>query len=196
VMIAGFSLIPNIASYLHLNLGFPQEHLKYAYGIGGFASLAATQLGGRLVDRFGSFRVGTVGAFAVIAVVFVQFYLPWTSAPSWVIYAMFLCFMLANGLRNVSVTTLTSKVPEPEVRARFQSLQSTVQHAGSALAAWFSAQLLTTQPATWADPTREPRMLVGMDHVALVTMVLSAIIPVMLFIVERRVIAKQAPASL
>ncbi len=190
VMVAGFSLIPNIASFLHLNLGFPTEHLKFAYGFGGLASLVATQLGGRLVDRFGSFRVGTVGASLVIAVVLVTFYLPHTFAPSWAVYVMFTCFMMSNGLRNVSVNTLTSKVPPPEVRARFQSMQSAVQHAGSALAAFLSAKLLTDGPATWADPTRDPRMLVGMPTVALITMGLSAVIPLMLFVVERRVTSR------
>jgi predicted MFS family arabinose efflux permease len=190
VMVAGFSLIPNIASFLQLNLGFPTEHLKFAYGFGGVASLVSTQMGGRLVDRFGSFRVGTLGASLVIVVVFVTFYLPHDFAPSWAVYVMFTCFMVSNGLRNVSVTTLTSKVPPPEVRARFQSMQSAVQHAGSAVAAFMSAKLLTTGPARWPDPARDPRMLVGMPTVALVTMGLSAIIPVMLFVVERRVTAR------
>ena len=35
-------------------------------------SLLATQLGGRLVDRFGSFRVGTVGTALVVSTVFVH----------------------------------------------------------------------------------------------------------------------------
>jgi predicted MFS family arabinose efflux permease len=187
VMVAGFSLIPNIASFLNLNLGVPTASLKYAYGFGGIASLLATQAGGRLVDRFGSFRVGTVGASAVIGVVYLTFYLPHELAPPWAVYVMFTGFMVSNGLRNVSVNTLTSKVPPPEVRARFQSMQSAVQHAGSAMAAFMSAKLLTTGPASWADPTRDPRMLVGMPTVALVTMGLSAVIPLMLFVVERRV---------
>ena len=74
--------------------------------------------------------------------------------------------MLANGIRNVSYNTLTSKVPGPEVRARFQSLQSSVQHAASALAAWGSTRMMTTVPRAWDDATREPRMMVGMDRVA------------------------------
>jgi predicted MFS family arabinose efflux permease len=193
VMMAGFLLIPNIAAYLSLNFGFPQANLKWAYGCGGIASLFATQLGGRLVDRFGSFRVGTVGTFAAIAVVFVTYYLPWTEAPNWAVYASFICFMLSLGFRNVAYNTLASKVPAPDVRARFQSLQSSVQHLGSALAAYGSAQLLSTRPHPWADPTRVPRELVGMDRVALLSIALSLTIPVLLFNVERRV-RRQAAA--
>lgn len=190
VMMAGFVVIPNIAPYLRLNLGMPQAALKYAYGFGGVASFFATQLGGRLVDRFGSFRVGTVGAGLVIATVFTVFYLPWTWAPTWAIYLLFVAFMTANGLRNVSYNTLASKVPSPEVRARFQSLQSSVQHGGSATAAWVSAQLLSTAPHAFDDAGREPRILVGMNHVAGLSMTLSLVIPVMLYVVERHVKAR------
>jgi predicted MFS family arabinose efflux permease len=193
VMMAGFVIIPTIAPYLRVNLGLPQSSLKWAYGFGGVASFFSTQLGGRLVDRFGSFRVGTAGALLVIGVVFTMFYLPWTSAPAWVVYLCFIAFMMANGLRNVSYNTLTSKVPAADVRARFQSLQSSVQHFSSALAAWGSAQLLTTVAHAWPDdPTREPRLLVGMNHVALVSMGLSLAIPGLLFAVERRVKARGA----
>lgn len=189
VMMAGFVIIPNIAAYLQLNLGFPRESIKFAYGFGGIASLVATQIGGRLVDRFGSFRVGTVGAALVIVVVYSFFYLPWDAAPAWVVFLAFVAFMLANGLRNVSYNTLTSKVPEPEVRARFQSLQSSVQHGASAMAAVLSAQLLVKAPRAvlTPEPGRDPFMLAGMNKVALVSMSMSLIIPLMLFSVERRV---------
>lgn len=192
VMMAGFVVIPNIASYMLLNLGFLSSNLKWAYGIGGIASLFATQIGGRLVDRFGSFKVGTVGAFASMGVVFTTFYLPWTFAPAWAVYVSFVGFMLANGVRNVSYNTLTSKVPEPDVRARFQSLQSSVQHLGSAIAAYVSAQLLTTEAHVWADAGRPQRMLVGMNHVSAISMLLSLAIPFMLYRVERQVKARAA----
>lgn len=192
VMMAGFVIIPNIAPYLTLNLGFPAAHLKWAYGFGGVASFFATQAGGRLVDRFGSFRVGSAGASLVIVVLFVLFYLPWEQAPSWTVVAGFVAFMLAMGVRNVAYNTLTSKVPATEVRARFQSLQSSVQHAASAFAAWGSTQLMSTVPHVWRDASREPRLLVGMSRVALASMCLTLLIPLLLSMVERRVVARQA----
>jgi predicted MFS family arabinose efflux permease len=190
VMFAGFVVIPNIAAYLQLNLGVPREHLKYAYLFGGLASLVTTQAGGRLVDRFGSARVGAVGASLVIVVVYAFFYLPWSGAPSWVVFLAFVGVLVANGLRNVSYTTLASRVPEPEVRARFQSLQSAVQHGSSAVAAVVSAQLLSKVDRP-AQPGREPFILAGMDRVALVSMSLSLVIPLMMRVVERRLSARQ-----
>jgi hypothetical protein len=112
-----------------------------------------------------------------------------------VVVAGFVVFMLALGMRNVAYNTLTSKVPAPETRARFQSLQSSVQHAASALAAWSSTQLMSTAPRAWDDPLREPRVMVGMDRVALASITLSLVIPVMLFLVERRVKARHAEAA-
>jgi predicted MFS family arabinose efflux permease len=190
VMMAGFVLIPNIASYLQLNLGFPRSAIKYAYGAGGIASLLATQLGGRAVDRFGSFRVGTLGALMVIAVVYAFFYLPHHDVSIALVLLVFVLFMVANGLRNVSYNTLTSKVPDPAVRARFQSFQSAAQHGASAVAAIASAQILTTVTTPAPDGGADVSHLEGMPTVALVSMGLSLIVPVMLFVVERGVRAR------
>ncbi|MDP1918289.1 MAG: MFS transporter [Myxococcales bacterium] len=196
VMSAGFVLIPNIASYLQFNLGVPEAHIKYAYLFGGLASFVATQVGGRLVDRLGSFRVGTAGTVLVIGVVFFFFYLPRDSAASWVVFLVFAGFMLAQGFRNVSYNTLTTKVPDPARRATFQSLQSAVQHAATSVAAFGSGLILieVARPPLATDlPGRPPRMLVGMDTVSLVSMSLSLLIPVLLLIVERRVAPVRTP---
>lgn len=194
VMMAGFVLIPNIAAYLQLNLGFPRSGLKYAYGAGGIGSLFATQLGGRLVDKFGSFRVGTFGALAVIGVVYAFFYVDRGSLPQVVVLFVFIGFMVSNGLRNVSYNTLTTKVPRPQLRARFQSFQSAAQHGASALAAIFSAHLLST---VVVSKPGEPvvNRLEGMPAVALTSMGLSLLVPVMLFTVERGVKRRLAAAT-
>jgi predicted MFS family arabinose efflux permease len=196
IMAAGFVLIPNIASYLQFNLGVPESHIKYAYLVGGLASLVATQAGGRLVDRFGSFAVGTAGTALVTAVVFYFFFLPRDSASSLLVLFMFAAFMLAQGLRNVSYNTLTTKVPDPARRATFQSLQSAVQHGATSLAAFGSGLLLheaVRAPQVGDVAGRPTRQLVGMDQVALTSMVLSLLIPFMLRAVERGMLARQSP---
>ncbi len=188
VMAAGFILIPNIAAYVQLNLGFPREQLKYAYGFGGVASLVATQLGGRLVDRFGSFRTGTAGAAMFGAIVFSLFYMTWRSVAESTVIWGFVGFMFANGLRNVSYNTLASKVPDPSLRARFQSLQSAVQHLASGVAAAVSTALLTTSMVTGAaDQSASEKTLEGMSVVAIVSMALTLAIPAMMLRVERGV---------
>jgi predicted MFS family arabinose efflux permease len=183
VMVAGFVVIPNIAAYLQLNLGFPRGSLKYAYLVGGVGSFIATQFGGRAVDRFGSFRVGLSGSALVICVVYGIFYVPHVGGVAeWVVLVTFVLFMMANGLRNVAYNTLTTKVPPPELRARFQSLQSGVQHGASAFAAILSSQLLTT-----VKDTQGHKHLEGMQSVALLSMGLTFLVPTLIYVVERGV---------
>ncbi|MBL8913901.1 MAG: MFS transporter [Archangium sp.] len=193
VMMAGFVLIPNIASYLQLNLGFPRSAIKYAYGVGGIASFFVTQLGGRAVDKFGSFRVGTIGALLVIGVIYAFFYVPHHDVGVPLVLLVFVLFMGAQGLRNVSYNTLTTKVPEPAIRARFQSFQSAAQHGASAVAAIASAQILTTVVVPAHDGVAERSYLEGMPTVAMVSMGLSLIVPLMLYVVERGVRARSKP---
>jgi Na+/melibiose symporter-like transporter len=119
--------------------------------------------------------------------VYAYFYVPHENVPVVAVLFVFVTFMIANGLRNVSYNTLTSKVPDPSIRARFQSFQSAAQHGASAVAAIASAQLLSesvTFPATGGEPVKR---LIGMPQVALASIGLSLIVPVLLFVVERGV---------
>jgi predicted MFS family arabinose efflux permease len=196
VMVAGFVLIPNMASYMQLNLSFPRELIKYAYMFGGVMSLVATQVGGRLVDRFGSFRVGSVGTLLGILTVYLFYFRPLSEPPSWAVYLSYMMFMLANGLRNVSYNTLTSKVVEPELRARFQSLQSAVQHGAGAVAAFTSAQMLARAMRPSDLPGTSAWVLVGMDKLAAISMGLSAMIPLLMLVVEMRLTRSAAMVAL
>ena len=181
VMMSGFIIIPHIPAYVVHNLGFPLEDLWKLYLVGGVASFITLRLAGPRVDRYGPFRVGTVGALLGVVLT----YLGFVNYPLWLsMYALFIGFMVAMGIRNVSYNTLTSRVPENAVRARFMSLQSAISHMASALAAGvFSRALLKTLP---------DQSLVGMDDVAGLSMVLALCVPPMLFIVERGVRAKAA----
>lgn len=146
------------------------------------------------MDRYGSLKVGTVGTAGTLAVVFFVYFLPHTALPASLIYLSFAVFMLANGLRNVAYNTLATKVPEPQARARFQSLQSAVQHGAAAAAAVLSAQLLTKGPRPLGAEGKGD-MLFGMNHVALVSMALTLAIPALLFVVERGVKGRSPPAA-
>src|ERR1700687_3504967 len=140
VMTSGFLLIPNISAYLQQNLGYPRDRLGVLYMAGGAVSFFTTRVGGALVDRFGSTRVGTLASILLICVLYVGFVSPVVWVP---VLPFFATFMLAMGLRNVSYNTLTSKVPPTGERATFMSIQSTVQHLASAIGAFLSARLLT-----------------------------------------------------
>jgi predicted MFS family arabinose efflux permease len=181
-MASGFLIIPNISAYVLTNLGLPRTQLQWMYGIGGVISFVTLRVVGRWVDRFGSFRVGTVAAVLLSVVFDLAFVHPPVGAP---VFALFLSLFFALSARNVAYNTLTSKVPEPEERARFMSFQSAVQHVASAIGAGFSAQVLFVQP----DGNLGNVPMLGRMAIAL-----TLVVPLLLFWVERGV-RRRAPRT-
>jgi predicted MFS family arabinose efflux permease len=174
VMMAGFTLIPNISPWVQENLHFPRAQLGSLYLAGGVVSFFATRYGGRLVDRIGSFPTGAAASALLLPLQYFFFVAP-VDVP---IVIFFMLFMLAMGLRNVAYNTLTSKVPQANERARFLSIQSAVQHAASAAGAFLSARLLSVN---------DDGSLRHMPRVAGLAMALTALVPFMIRTVEARV---------
>jgi predicted MFS family arabinose efflux permease len=203
-MASGFLIVPNIAGYVTGNLGFPLSQLQWLYAIGGVTSVFTIPFVGRLIDRLGSFRVGTMGVVMVATVLLAVFYDPdarflgvsVTSAITgnkWWMAPIFIAFMTAMAFRNVAYNTLTTKVPQPQQRARFNSLQSSVQHLASASGAYLSSKLLTSAavvPFTGQSETITVAPLIGMSRVVVASLALAAGLPVLLWIVERRVLQR------
>src|SRR5205814_114969 len=106
----------------------------------------------------------------------------------------FVLFMTAMAFRNVSYNTLTTRVPHPDERARFQSLQSSIQHGSSALGAFVASVILRSVPLVGPDggPVLDEHgkvigRLEGMPVVATISIALSALLPFLLFWVEGKV---------
>ncbi|MDB4966949.1 MAG: Arabinose efflux permease [Myxococcales bacterium] len=175
LMATGFLIIPNTPSYILANLHFPRAHYQYLLAVGGAASFVALRLMGRLVDRFGSFRVGTLCVVASLVVMYIYYVRPPDPAPVMLLYVT---FMVTLGGRNVAYNALTTRVPRPRERARFLSLQSTVYHAAAGMAALVSVSFLRELPDGRLD---------GMPKLALASMALSATLPLFLWVVEARV---------
>ena len=89
--------------------------------------------------------------------------------------------MTANPTRIVALNALTSRVPAPEERARFMSMQSAVQHLASALGAGASAWLLHERPDHSLD---------GMPTLALGAIALSLLLPFLVASLSRRIQAR------
>ncbi|MDB4939201.1 MAG: putative multidrug resistance protein [Labilithrix sp.] len=181
VMAASFIVIPNIAPYLLYNLGYPRARLGLLYLVGGAVSFVAMRGVGVLVDRFGSARVATFGTVFVSVIMYLGFA---RVPPVFPVMLIFVLFMLAMAFRNVAYNTLTSKVPLPAERARFSSIQSSVQHLASALAAFASTQFLSELP---------DHSLVGVNTTAYVSIVLGACALPLMWTVEHRVLARRLP---
>jgi predicted MFS family arabinose efflux permease len=139
-MAGSFSVIPNISGYVQFNLAFPRADLGQMYLLGGVISFFATRLVGSLIDKFGSSKTGIAGCIALILVTYGGFYAtpPWFSVP-----VVFGGYFLAMAFRNVPYNVLMSLVPGPAERARFMSLQSSVQHLAASLGAFASSKIVS-----------------------------------------------------
>ncbi len=180
---SSFVLLPNISSFTLKNLAFPENRLGLLYMAGGVVSFATTRRVGPLVDKVGAAAVGSVGT-ALLSMVIVAGYV--FAPPLLPVPAIFVAFMFAMSIRNLSYSTLTSKVPRPEERAAFMSVQSAVQHLASATGAIVSSFLLTE---------RADKSLEGMPRVAIVTLGIGVLLPVLLFAVEKRVRPAPKPSA-
>jgi predicted MFS family arabinose efflux permease len=163
-MMAGFAVIPNIAAHLQLNLGYPRARLGLLYMAGGAVTFGTMRLAGHLVDRVGAAAVAAGATALFVAVLAVGFAFPPAGVP---VLPLFVAFMVANSTRNVSLNTLSTRVPEPAERARFMSAQSAVQHLAAALGAGLSSRLL------WESGGR----LEGMDRLAAFSGALALALP-------------------
>lgn len=182
VMLAGFLVIPNISAFLLGNLHYPRAKLGLLYFAGGTVSFFTMRLVGNLVDRVGSFRMGLIGTTLLLSILYTWFIRETQALP---VLFMFVAFMVAMSFRNVSYNTLTSKVPQPQERARFMSFQSTVQHLASATGAMASAHLLQQNAHN---------ALIGMATVTWMAMGLTFVLPLLMYAVESEVNKGEKPS--
>jgi len=169
---ASFIVIPNLSAYVQFNLHYPREHLPYLYAAGGIVSFITLRMTGKVIDRQNPSFMSFISAFIFILTllcVFV-FKLPIPAI------AFFMLFMFAMGMRNVSTNTLATRVPPPEDRAGFMSLFSCFQGMGMSLGAFFSTMLLSEN----ADGS-----LKNMQTVAIISILLSFVVPVIMHYVEK-----------
>jgi predicted MFS family arabinose efflux permease len=174
-MVAQFAIVPNLSAYFQENRGYPRAQLGLLYLIGGAVSFVTVRLAGRITDRVGPARTAALGTALFVFVLIVGFAQPIAGLP---VLAIFVAFMVTSSSRFVPMSALSSRVPGPAERARYMSVQSCVQHLASAAGAMLASTMLESQP---------DGALVGMERVAVFTAVLSALVPLVMFMVEARV---------
>ncbi len=140
LMIGGFSVIPFISDYLVANLGVTSEQLPLIYIVGGVVTLVAAPAVGRLADRFGKLRV-----YSSIAPISGVLMLAVTNLPRVSLAAavgVVACLMASNAGRMVVAMAMVTSCVEPRRRGTFMSLNSSVQHLSSGLAAYLGGAIL------------------------------------------------------
>lgn len=179
-MMSSFLIIPNFPAYLQYNCGVPRSHMEHLFAIGGVCSFITMRVVGRMVDRHGSPAIATVGTAFYIANLAVGYLFGRMLLPAEIVMAI---FMVSQSTRNIAATTLSSKVPFDHERARYQSALSAVQHMASAAGAFIGALVLTELP---------DHSLSGITRLTVVAMLLSAMHPILLTMIDRQLRRRDA----
>lgn len=173
-MVGAFLVIPSISVFFQFNLGFPRDSLGALYFAGGCVTLFTMWLAGRYTDQFGAVSVCMVATALLLVITYLGFVNSKLGVP---LIVVFVLFMVAMSARNVAASTLNSQVPPPAQRGAFMAMNSTAQNLAASVGAAISAVMLRSEPSG---------ELVGMEQVALVSMGFAATLPVLLWLVNRR----------
>lgn len=170
---SAFLFIPNLAAYVQYNLHFPREQLGWMYMAGGAVSFFILRAAGRLIDKTQAY----VASFLCAVVLSFLYYFGFMHEPVLLpVVAIYILFMTASSLRNVSNNTLASRIPEPRQRAGFLALMASIAQVFGAAGAFTSGVLLTEA----ADHS-----LAGMQHVAWLALISTLLVPLLMWRVER-----------
>ena len=100
LMLGHFSIIPFIAPYMQLNIGFSDHQVSYVYLAGGLASVVVLPTVGRLADRHGNGRVFLLATVFALFVIFTITHLP--AVPMAIALLATTAFFIASGSSNYS----------------------------------------------------------------------------------------------
>lgn len=182
IMIGGFMIIPNISAHIQLNLNYPRESLGMLYLVGGSISFFTMRFAGLIVDKTSSTIGMLIFSSVLLFAIYFGFYNFNLGVP---VIIIFVLFMVASTGRMICVQTVSSKVPSPSERAAFMSVQTTVMNLSSASGAMISSMILIEKP------TR----LLGIEKVAIASMIMLLIVPIMINLIEGKIKRKKATAE-
>ncbi|MEM9835658.1 MAG: MFS transporter [Bacteroidota bacterium] len=121
LMLGHFTIIPFIAPYMQLNVGFADKEVSYIYAVGGALTVVLLPLFGRLADRYGRLLIFTLASGLALFSIFAITNLGPVGIPmALVVTSSF--FVVASG-RNVPATTMITSVVRPESRGSFMSIR-------------------------------------------------------------------------
>lgn len=180
VAMSAFLVIPNFSAYFQFNTGYPRARLGILYLVGGVVSFFAMRVVGRLVDRLGAVAVMIGGTLGFWALLYADVVLgPPLRVPAMLFFVLFMIFQPSRAVPGNSVGT---RVPPPEGRAMYQSIQSSVQHLACAAGAILSSRMLSENP---------DHSLVHMDRTAWLSMAIALLPLLAMWLLEPRVRARE-----
>lgn len=136
-----FSIIPFISMSFVFNAKLPEAQLPLLYLFGGFCSLFAAPIVGRLSDLFTKTKVFSISVLLSIVPIFLITNL---GPSSQIIILTISCsfFIVMSGRMVPAMALITSTAPTDK-RAGFLSIVSAVQQLSAAFAAWIAGQIMS-----------------------------------------------------
>lgn len=141
LMLGHFTVIPFIAPYMQINLGFTDGELSLIYLIGGLLTVVSLPLIGRWADGSGPAKVFTFGTAGTIAAILLTTHLPVGLALATVLAVTSLFFVTSGG-RTIPALTLVTSVVHPERRGGFMSLRAAFNQLGMGAASFLSGLVI------------------------------------------------------
>ena len=124
LMLGHFTIIPFIAPYMQINIGFEDKQVSLIYFIGGLLTVVLLPFFGRLSDAYGRMRVFATASVFALASIYAL-----TNLETESIYVALLTtssfFVVASG-RSVPATTMITSVVRPENRGGFMSIRQSI----------------------------------------------------------------------
>ena len=145
LMLGHFTVIPFIAPFMQINLGFSDGELSLIYLIGGLLTVVSLPLIGRWADASGPARVFTFGSLGTVAAILLTTHLPVGIATAAALAVTSLFFVTSGG-RTIPALTLVTSVVHAERRGGFMSLRAAFNQLGMG-AASFVAGLVIVEGA-------------------------------------------------
>jgi predicted MFS family arabinose efflux permease len=129
------------APYLMATNNWSEEDLAWIYGAAGVCTLIGMNVIGQIADRMPRLRLFRILGTSAIVLGVVLTNLPETAL--WVAGAVVSGFMVFSAGRMVPAQAMMLGTCEPRVRGAFMSLNTAVQHLGTATAAVVAGALIT-----------------------------------------------------
>jgi predicted MFS family arabinose efflux permease len=144
LVVSGFMVGPFVAAYLVKNVGLQQAQLGLVYLLGGATTLGSLTAVGWIADRFGKLPVFRVCALVAIIPTIWLANLPRVSLPAALALTTF--FMVATSARMVPAMAMITASAAARYRGSFMSINASVQHMGSGLAALVAGYIVGETP--------------------------------------------------
>lgn len=136
----GFMLMPFSSAYTVNNLGIDLHSLPTVYLVTGLCTIVFGPLIGRAADKFGKFRVFTLGTSITIVMVLVYTHLGPVALP--VLIAVNAVMFVGIFSRMIPFQALMSTVPAPTQRGSFNAISASLQQLSGGVASVIAGHIV------------------------------------------------------